>query len=189
MQCFQCDQEAVAECPRCGAVYCDQHGDALCAQCMDPALALPSYRVYRGSLVALLIGSVFAVWLLVLPPAGADEDAPPGSFPGDSVAVAGTPEATPTGTGTPGPDSTATSTATPEATGSPQATETPTATPTEEPTDLTHTVVPGDTVLGIAGQYLPPGRLIEDFVNDIVAVNGIVDPTQISVGDVLTIPQ
>ena len=34
---------------------------------MDPALALPSYRVYRGSLLALLVGSIVAVWLLVLP--------------------------------------------------------------------------------------------------------------------------
>ena len=48
-------------------LYCDDHGDALCERCMDPASALPSYRVYRGSLIALLIGSIFAVWLLVRP--------------------------------------------------------------------------------------------------------------------------
>ena len=52
VECFQCDQEAQQECPRCGALYCDDHGDALCERCMDPALALPSYRVYRGSLLA-----------------------------------------------------------------------------------------------------------------------------------------
>ena len=30
-------------------------------------LAVPSYRVFRGSLLALLVGSIVAVWLLVLP--------------------------------------------------------------------------------------------------------------------------
>ncbi len=131
MECFLCEQDAVQECPRCGALYCDDHGDALCERCMDPALALPSYRVYRGSLLALLVGSVFAVWLLVRPPDGADLDAaereqPPPRISASPVAVAPSappPTSTPvTGGG---------AVATPTATATP--TTTPTATPTPEP--------------------------------------------------------
>jgi hypothetical protein len=79
MQCFRCDEPAVQECQRCGHVYCEDHGEVLCQQCMDPATALPPSRIYRGSMLALLIGAVFAIWLLldggVVTDAGAD---PPG---------------------------------------------------------------------------------------------------------------
>ncbi|MQA01123.1 MAG: LysM peptidoglycan-binding domain-containing protein [Dehalococcoidia bacterium] len=50
-------------------------------------------------------------------------------------------------------------------------------------------MVPGDTLLAIAAQYLPSGRLVDEFANEIASINGITDPTQIAVGDVLTIPQ
>ncbi|MDA0256352.1 MAG: hypothetical protein O3C25_01225, partial [Chloroflexi bacterium] len=72
---------------------------------MDPNLALPSYRVYRGSLLALLVGSVFAVWLLVLPPDGADSDGPPASLawllPSATPSPTATLEPTPAATSTP----------------------------------------------------------------------------------------
>src|SRR5215207_10226417 len=81
MDCYQCDQPAVQECARCGTLYCDDHGDTLCDRCMDPFNALPSSRVYRGSLLALLIGTVFAVWLLVRPGTG-DAGTPPAGLVG-----------------------------------------------------------------------------------------------------------
>src|SRR6476619_1644140 len=104
MECFRCDQHAVQECARCGALYCDDHGDTLCERCMDPFNALPSSRVYRGSLIALLIGTVFAVWLLVRP-GDTNAGVPPAGLvavlPSSTVVVAVTPTSAPQGTGTP----------------------------------------------------------------------------------------
>ena len=106
MECFRCDQPAVQECARCGALYCDDHGDTLCERCMDPFNALPSSRVYRGSLLALLIGTVFAVWLLVRPGTG-DAGGPPaglvGVLPSTTVVATATAEVPPAGTETPVP--------------------------------------------------------------------------------------
>ena len=70
---------------------------------LDPAIAMPSSRVYRGSLIALLLGSVFAVWLLVLPPAVADLDQPPGSI--GAIISSPVPTETATETETEGPQS------------------------------------------------------------------------------------
>lgn len=158
---------------------------------MDPALALPSYKVYRGSLAALLIGSIFAIWLLVLPPAGADRDAPPSSLAGvlptqTSVAATASPTA---GAGlTPSPTTTATTpagTATPTPT--PAATATPTATATAA-SRLTYTVQPGDTLYGIALKFLPQGADITSFIDRIQKLNNITDPTSLQSGDVVQIP-
>lgn len=155
---------------------------------LDPSLAMPSPRVYRGSLIALLLGSIFAVWLLVLPPVGADQDSPPASIDG----IVTTPEPTATSEATPGPTaeatSTAVATATPARTAIPDATATaaPTAAPTS--TAATYTVVAGDTMLAIAEQFLPPGRELNEFANEIAVANGIGDITQIQVGQVLEIP-
>lgn len=186
MECFRCDQEAVNECPRCGALYCDDHGAALCERCMDPALALPSHRVYRGSLLALLIGTVFAVWLLVRAPATLDADSP---LPPSIAAVVASPTPTPT---SPPPDAaTATPTsAAPAASPVPSATPTPTPTPTAtpEPKDVEHTVAPGDTMLSIAETYLPPGKDVVTFAEEIAAYNGLADMNAVSVGEVLRIP-
>lgn len=155
---------------------------------LDPSLAMPSPRVYRGSLIALLLGSIFAVWLLVLPPAGADQDSPPTSISNivPTAEPTGTPE--PTATEDPVATATAQSTATPAATTPPDSTAT--AEPTAEPTAtaVTYTVVGGDTMLAIAEQFLPPGRELNQFANEIAAANGIGDITQIQVGQVLEIP-
>lgn len=179
MQCFRCDQDAVQECPRCGALYCDTHGDALCARCADPVLAIPSYRVFRGSLLALLVGSVVAVWLLVLPPAGADQDRPPASLAG--IVQSGTPTPRTTATATATASTTATvATATPTGTRTPSAATT--APPTAAPTPRTYTVKPGDTLTGIAQQY----GVDQDAI---ARANNISDPTTIQAGQVLTIPR
>ncbi|MGE3961579.1 MAG: LysM peptidoglycan-binding domain-containing protein [Dehalococcoidia bacterium] len=182
MRCFQCDEDATQECPRCGALYCDDHGDALCARCTDPALALPSYRVYRGSLLALLIGSIVAVWLLVLPPASADQDGPPDSISG----LVNTPTATATAT----PSVTTTPEATAAATGTAEPTETPTPTPTATPEaqETTYIVQGGDTLFLIADQFAPPGVDPTEFANSIAAANGITDPSSLQVGQELIIP-
>ena len=179
MQCFRCDQEAVQECPRCGALYCDDHGDALCARCADPVLAVPSYRVFRGSLLALLIGSLVAIWLLVLPPAGADQDRPPSSIVGIvPTAAAPKPSATAStgaaegGSPTPGASPSASATSTP----------TPNATPTPTATATTYTIKRGDTLTDVANQF-------GVTVDAIQRANNIKDPTAIQVGDTITIPK
>ena len=184
MECFRCDQEATSECPRCGVLYCDQHGDALCERCQDPALALPSYRVFRGSLLALLSGTIFAVWLLVRPPFTVDGDAPgvPPALAGViSAAATATPQSSGPATTTPVP----TATATPEPTAT--ATPEPTAGP-PRPTFTEHTVAEGDTLFSIALQYLPADKEVLTFVDEIAAFNDLADPGEISIGAVIKVP-
>ncbi len=181
MQCFKCDQDAVQECPRCGALYCDDHGGELCDRCMDPVLAIPSYRVFRGSLVALLVGSIVAVWLLVLPPSAADKDQPPSSIAG--VVQTATPAA-PKASATTAPGGS--STGTPPAGGSPTATGTGTATatttPSATPTATTYTMLSGDTLSGIAARFGTTAEAIQ-------AANNITNPSTLQPGRVLTIPR
>jgi len=156
---------------------------------MDPALALPSYRVYRGSLLALLVGSIVAVWLLVLPPASADQDGPPDSIAdlvNTATAVAtGTAEgeATVPADGTPG-EGEASPSATPEETETPSPSPTPTPTPEEQ----RYIVEPGDTMFLIADQYAPEGTAPTEFANAIAAANGITDLSSLQVGQELIIP-
>ena len=142
MECFLCELDAVQECPRCGVLYCNHHGEALCARCMDPARALPSFWLYRGALAALAAVSAFALWLLLWPPADGD--------PGPSAPVrlerpphllaatpAASPEPAPTATPAPAaPAATPAATAagaTPAATPSPAPTPGPTQTPAPTP--------------------------------------------------------
>ncbi len=151
---------------------------------MDPALALPSYRVYRGSLLALLVGSIIAVWLLVLPPASADQDGPPDSIAGFVNSPTATATATAEGTQAAEETPAGTETATPEAT------ETPSPTPSEtaEPEETTYIVQAGDTLFLIAEQFAPPGVDPADFASSIATANGITDPSSLQVGQELTIP-
>ena len=187
MECFRCDQDAAFECARCGELYCEVHGDSLCERCQDPTLALPSYRVYRGSLLALLIGSVFAVWLLVRPSGGSDLDAVERA---NSVL----PPATATATVTPDPDD-QTAGAVPTATSTPRATPTATvaatATPTPEPEQefIEYTVVAGDTLSSIAARFLPPDEGLEAFGQRIAELNELPDLGIVRLGETLQIPR
>jgi LysM repeat protein len=162
-----------------------EDGELLDPSELDPALAMPSPRVYRGSLIALLLGSVFAVWLLVLPPVGADRDQPPASIEGIVSGPAPTTTATPEATSITTPTPTPTSTPTPTATAAPTAEATATAAPSET---TTYTVRSGDTMFAIAELYLPAGKELNQFADEIAAANGIADMTQIQVGQVLDIP-
>jgi len=84
MDCYLCDNEASQRCPRCGNPFCGDHGEDLCADCLNPVNAAPSGAFFRASLLALLLGSVLALWLLIRPP----------GLPGESTGV-NVPEATP----------------------------------------------------------------------------------------------
>jgi nucleoid-associated protein YgaU len=149
---------------------------------MDPALALPSYRVYRGSLLALLAGTVFAVWLLVRPPQTTDADGP---VPAPLAGVI------PTATATQPPDETAAVvTATPTPTQTPTPTPVPeaTAAPAVEPRLREHTISEGDTLISIAVLYLPQGKNVRMFVEEIAALNELADVNSIVLGQVIRIP-
>lgn len=188
MDCYYCDSQAVQECARCGALYCDEHGDALCQRCLDPARALPSYRVYRGSLVVLLVGTVFAVWLLVKPPSS-DADSPlPASISGALSTAVASPEAGPKSTvkGAAGPVGTAAGpppAATAPATGATPATKAATVAPTV----IEHRVEPGDTLSSIATRYRPDGKPLADFIDEIQKANGIADAASIRIGQTIRV--
>ena len=186
MECFLCEQDAAQECPRCGALYCDDHGDALCERCIDPTLALPSYRIYRGSLLALLVGSVFAIWLLVQPPDGADLDAPERERPPPRISdspVAVAPSAPPPAST---PVTRSGAVASPTATATP--TPTPTATATPQPTVQEYTVQVGDTLILIAERFMPAGGDLDAYVVELAELNGISDIALVQIDQVLRIP-
>ena len=158
----------------------------MCERCLDPALALPSYRIYRGSLLALLVGSVFAVWLLVRPISGEEPDAADAELISTATQTAGDVTDPEDGSPTPAATSTQSAGATSTATASPTAT--PTATATPETDVVEYTVAPGDTLQSIAQQFLPAGADLTTFTQSIAAFNGIADPSLISVGQVIRIP-
>jgi LysM repeat protein len=174
MDCYLCDNEATQRCPRCGNPYCGDHGEDLCADCLNPVNATPSGAFFRASLLALLLGSVLALWLLIRPP----------GLPGESTGV-NVPEATPLpaqGTSTPAPTTTPTRTPVASATAAP--TPTPTPAPTAEPTPapIEYTVVDGDSWNLIADAYGIDAATL-------AAYNGFTLEDLLQPGQVLTIPQ
>jgi Tfp pilus assembly protein FimV len=153
---------------------------------MDPFNALPSSRVYRGSLVALLIGTVFAVWLLVRP-GDTDAGVPPaglvGVLPSTTVVAAVTTTSVAEGTqppGTPGPAPTQ----------APPVAATPTqAPPAPTPTTRAYTVVSGDTLTIIANRERPQDVAVNDYLARIYQANPGLGPTSVlSVGQTITLP-
>ncbi|MFN8584148.1 MAG: LysM domain-containing protein [Dehalococcoidia bacterium] len=184
MECFRCDQPAVQECARCGALYCDDHGDTLCERCMDPFNALPSSRVYRGSLLALLIATVFAVWLLVRP-GGSDAGTPPAGLVGVLPSTTLTP--------TPAVATVAPTTAptqAPTQAPPPAATPTPppaTPAPTQAPAPRTYQVVSGDTLSIIANRFR--GDLDQNtYLQRLYQANNLGPTSVITVGQTINLP-
>ncbi|MCI0777038.1 MAG: LysM peptidoglycan-binding domain-containing protein [Chloroflexi bacterium] len=186
MECYACSNEASRQCKRCSRLYCEVHGGDLCAECLDPSSALPSFNLYRGSLLALLIGTAIAIWLLVRPPGA-----------GDGLGVVLT-DLTPTvivtpfvDTATPPPDETPAGTPDDEEeTLTPDAAETEEPEPTDTPGLRTYEVQSGDTLLGIAERFAPPGITPFDYAADIAEANdlGDVNTAIINPDDVLILP-
>lgn len=185
MECYACANPATRQCRRCARVYCEMHGGDLCAECLSPASSLPSFNLYRGSLLALLVGTAVALWLLIRPPgpSGGDEVVFADITPTEAATlVAATPTplgpTTPAVTGTP-------------ATPTPAASPTPTAGPpgpTPTPQPVVYEVVEGDTLLTIAEANTPPGVAPVDYANQIAAANGISIDTPITPGQTLILP-
>ena len=180
MSCYACGRDAIHRCPRCAKPYCDQHGGDLCAACQDPSSAIPSGAVFRGALLALLVASVLALWLLIRPPGDDESGAQAGQPSVTRTATATTtarPSVTPTGTpgGTPG--------VSPTPGGTPGATPTPAPTPTPEPSPFQeYTVQQGDSLSTIAAQF-------GTTADELARINGITDPNSLSVGQTLQVPR
>jgi nucleoid-associated protein YgaU len=191
--CYACANEATSQCPRCGRLYCDDHGEALCGSCLDPASAVPSATVYRGSILALLVAMVLAFWLLVLTPRGSATEIPPELLRSSSTAIAGdvtatdTPAETPTPQSSPGPGGTST-----PATGSP----TPAGAGTPRPGSPTpaagapqqYIVQGGDTLSTIAARFRPANENPADYVARLAQYNGIQPTSTLNIGQVIQIP-
>jgi hypothetical protein len=189
MTCFACEQEPTQQCPRCGRPYCDDHGEDVCDACLEPASALPSFTLYRGSLLALLIGTALAVWLILQPPGDSSNAAvsPQVVTPTEPAVVQTTPAA-PTTTASPGAGTTTGAQQTPAASPTAPAGQTPAAgqTPSASGT-TTYTVESGDTLFSICSNLssLDP----TECVDRVLEINSITDPGSIAIGETLTIPQ
>jgi hypothetical protein len=180
--CFACEEEPTQQCRRCGRPYCDDHGEEVCDACLEPASALPSLTLYRGSLLALLVGTFVAVWLILQPPGDGASSAiaPQVITPTEPAAVQTTPTV-------PAGAPTAT---TPSTQGTP-----PSSSPTTPPAENTpaasgttvYTVQSGDTIGAICANLssLDPS----ECVDRVLELNSITDPASISVGETLVIPQ
>ena len=169
MNCYACANEATSQCKRCGRPYCDAHGDALCAECLKPASALPSYTLYRGSLLALLVGTAFALWLLVRPPGGSEESSPVVLPQQEKATATATVEA---------------------ATSTPSRPTTPTPAATATPARREYVVQEDDTLYGIGEKFKPPDKNVVDFVREIAQLNNLGDPESavLRLGQTLIIP-
>lgn len=173
-RCHYCPNEAEAECPTCGRLYCAEHGDDVCLRCLSPESAVPSPLIYRGSVLALGIASLVAVFLIVRPPESDSRSAAP------LVVGTSTPGAASTATPTRPPSVTATRSVTPTAAAS-ATPEPPTPAANPTPAVRTHTVAPNQTLSEIAGLY-------GTTVAALHAANPGITPETLQVGAVLTIP-
>jgi LysM repeat protein len=201
LKCYACEREPTQQCARCGRPYCDEHGEDFCNVCLEPSTGVPSVNLYRGSLLALVIGAVVALVLIVQPNGASSESAfkPTIVTPTASTGAAGnltTPAAggspaAQTTPGTPRPGTTATppagGTARPATTGTTTA-STPAASGTTTTGD--YVVVAGDTLTGICSQKLrlPASQTTPDCVAQVKTLNGLTSD-DISVGQHLKVPQ
>ncbi|MCJ7511150.1 MAG: LysM peptidoglycan-binding domain-containing protein [Dehalococcoidia bacterium] len=204
MTCYVCGKEASRRCPRCAKPYCEEHGDEMCAACQDPASAIPSSTVFRGSLLALLVASILALWLLIQPPglpgdeSGGGTVLPlPTSTPSPRATTPAPASATATSSATATQTATAsvTATVTPTATGTatppaetataspaPQVTPSPTPTATPPPSPFTEYVVQaGDSLSSIAQKF-------GTTADELARINGITDPNTLDIGQKLQVP-
>ena len=183
MTCFACEREPTLQCNRCGRPYCDEHGEEFCDACLEPASGVPSFTLYRGSLLALLIGTGLAVWLLVQPTGGESGGLRPQVVTPTSVAQIAPTQ--PPGQQPAGQPTTAPVQATTAPAGS--ATPRPTNTAAAPANTREYTVASGDTVSSICESTKPSSMTLSDCIDRVRTLNDLTDD-EISVGDKLIIP-
>ena len=176
--CHYCDRRAEAECATCGRFYCGEHGDDVCLRCLAPESAAPAAATYRGSVVALVIASLVAVFVLVRPPESksTNDFARPLATATSATGATATPtkQGQATATRNAGQVTTVQPSGTPVA--SPSAAVSPTAAAAK-----TYTVKAGETLGGIATAN---GTTVEA----ILALNPGVTPETLPIGAVLKLP-
>jgi 2',3'-cyclic-nucleotide 2'-phosphodiesterase/3'-nucleotidase len=151
---------------------------------MAPESAVPSARVFRGSLALLALATLVTAFLLIRPPASESRGPLVRELPSPTPAVSATATPTPRGgapTATPAPGRTATAAATAPATATAAASPTAAATPTPAPAGRVYVVKPGDTLFQIA---LDNGTTVEA----IVAANPGLNPDTLAVGMEIRLP-
>jgi LysM repeat protein len=188
MHCFYCEEPATNECPTCGRLYCDDHGEDACLRCLAPESATPSVWAYRGSLIALVAGVAVTAYLLISPPQTRSDSLPVQPLATRTPITIASPTPvppTPTtsgGTATARPPGSPTVTTTAAAgTATPTPATGPTSTPTASPAGRrTYTIAPGDTLSAIAARF-------GTTVDAIVALNPGITPDSLQPGQVITI--
>jgi LysM repeat protein len=174
VNCYACEHPATNACKRCAKPYCEDHGNArYCADCLQPASALPSFRLYNGALLAMLAGTALAVYLILRPPGESSGSSPvivgritPAAPGAGQTVAAETPQATAAATRTPGPGATA----------------------TPSPFRV-HVVVEGDTLFSIAEENLSPGDDLAAFTAAIATLNDLdVETAILDVGQSILLP-
>jgi hypothetical protein len=183
--CYACENQATRQCRRCAKYYCELHGGHLCGACLSPASSLPSFNLYRGSLLVLLVGTAVALWLLVRPPGSGDGQEVVINRPSPTAAVA---EATASPQATEAtPAATEQTPAPPASTPSGGRTATPRATATSE--ERTYVVQSGDSLSSIADQFAPSGTEPFQYAIQIAAASGLASvDEQIFPGQILILP-
>jgi hypothetical protein len=177
MECYACADQATRQCRRCARVYCEMHGADLCAECLSPASALPSFNLYRGSLLALLVGSALAIWLLVRPT---------GDGSGPEIALA---DITPTAVVTEVANTSTPGSATVVRTSTPRRASTATPAATATPGTRPYIVQDGDTLLSIAERFAPPGIEPMEYARRIAFASGLSSTEEpIAPGQTLVLP-
>ncbi len=159
---------------------------------------MPSFNLYRGALLIMLVGTAVAVFLILRPPGEKTGAAPvvvgkttPTATGGSQLptVAAQTPvttriAATRTDETTPSSDTTPSDT-TPGA----SRTGTPAATGTESPFGK-YTIQSGDTLFDIATANLPPGDNPVSFAKAIATLNGLdYDNPILNIGKTLLLPK
>ena len=194
MTCYACDNEPTQQCPRCGRPYCDEHGEDFCGVCLEPASGVPSFNLYRGSLLALIVGAVLALWLIIQP-TGSESSTSPKVVVLTATSAAGAIRPAPAVSPTPG-----TGNATPVATtsavgtsfaGAPTARAgTPGAGTATVAAPGSYVVVSGDNLTLICDSKIrkPAGMANADCVDQIKSLNGLTSDS-ISLGQTLKVPQ
>lgn len=148
---------------------------------MAPESAVPSARVFRGSLAALGVATLVTAFLLIRPPSSGGESPLVRDLPSPTPAVTATATPTPRGgQGSPtAQPATPAGTVTPSTTPTPAASPTPPASPT--PGARVYIVKSGDTLFQIA---LDHGTTVEA----ILAANPGLDPDTLAVGMEIRLP-
>lgn len=159
---------------------------------------MPSFTLYRGSLLALLFGTLLAVWLLVQP-ADSSDDIRPQVVPTQQVSANTTPQqgttpgvnTTPqSGNTMPATNPTAAGTQPAGATATrPATTSTPTTGTTPAAGGGSYTVASGDTLSSICSARKPASMSVTDCVDEVVSLNGLSSAGSISIGQTLRLPQ